>query len=889
MMITPKRIVGVKFGLLSPGNIRKISEAKIITADTYDEDGYPIEGGLMDLKLGVVDPGLKCKTCGGMVGDCSGHFGRIELARPVVHVGYAKHINKILRAICGKCGRLVLHEEKIEAYMEDIKKAKKIGKNESKIIEKLFKSAKATKVCPYCDKKHQNIKFDKPTAFIENKNRLSPTDVRERLERITDEDAEVMGFDLEVARPEWMILTVLPVPPVTVRPSITLESGERSEDDLTHKLVDILRINQRLMENVEAGAPQLIIEDLWELLQYHITTYFNNEVAGVPPARHRSGRPLKTLTQRLKGKEGRFRSNLSGKRVNFSARTVVTPDPNISINEVGVPKAIAKELTIPVMITPENIDYLTEIVKRGPENYPGANYIERVDGGRVRLGKVKDIEEVLEKIEVGGKVHRHLSDGDVVMFNRQPSLHRMSIMAHEVRVMPYKTFRLNLCVCPPYNADFDGDEMNLHAIQGEEARAEARVLMRVQEQILSPRFGGPIIGGIHDHISGAYLLTRKGTKFTPEEAEQMLYVAGINEELPEPMKDNKEVYYTGKQLFTLLLPKDLNLSYKAKICKKCDECAEGDCKEDAFVIIKDGQLVSGVMDEKSFGAFAGELLDRIVKDYGTDAARKFLDRITKLSINAITKIGFSTGIDDEDLPKEARERIEEILNKAEKEVQKLIKAHDDDILEQLPGRTLEETLEMRIMQTLSEARDLTGNIANEYLAEESEERGKENSARIMAVSGARGSLLNLTQMTACVGQQAVRGERIVRGYRGRTLPHFKRGDRGARAKGFVKSSYKKGLDSLEYFFHSMGGREGLVDTAVRTSQSGYMQRRLINALQDLKVEYDSTVRDTRGVVVEFKHGEDGADPSKTDWGQVVNVKKVISSIIGPGRGEKRGR
>lgn len=887
MRIIPKKIEGVKFGLLSPEVIRKISEAKIVTADTYDEDGYPIEGGLMDPRLGVVDPGLKCKTCGGRVGDCPGHFGRIELARPVIHVGYAKLINKILRAICRKCGRLLLPDKRIDEYRKEIRKAAKVGKSGDNIVENLFKEARAVKVCPHCEEEQQEIRFEKPTSFIENKNRLSPTDVRERLEKIKDEDAEVMGFDLSVARPEWMVLTVLPVPPVTVRPSITLESGERSEDDLTHKLVDILRINQRLVENVEAGAPQLIIEDLWELLQYHITTYFNNEVAGVPPARHRSGRPLKTLAQRLKGKEGRFRSNLSGKRVNFSARTVISPDPNIGINEVGVPEVIAKELTVPVRVTPGNIEHLKEIVRRGPDNYPGANYIERVDGGRVRLGKVKNIEEVLEKVEVGGRVHRHLRDGDIVMFNRQPSLHRMSIMAHEVRVMPYKTFRLNLCVCPPYNADFDGDEMNLHAIQGEEARAEARVLMRVQEQILSPRFGGPIIGGIHDHISGAYLLTRKETRFTPEEAYQILYGSGITEELPEPKEENGQKYYTGKQLFSLLLPKDLNLTYKAKICKKCEVCTEEKCEDDAFVVIKNGELITGVMDEKSFGAFAGELLDRIVKDYGTDEAQKFLDWVTKLAINTISKFGFSTGVDDEDLPREAIERIEEILNKAEKDVEKLIQTYEDGILEPLPGRTLEETLEMRIMQTLSEARDKTGSIANEYLEKISEEKGRENGARIMAVSGARGSLLNLTQMAACVGQQAVRGERIARGYTKRTLPHFKWGDRGARAKGFVKSSYKKGLDPLEYFFHSMGGREGLVDTAVRTSQSGYMQRRLINALQDLKVEYDGTVRDTKGVIIEFKHGEDGADPSKTDWGEAVNVKKIVSSIAGS-HGEKGG-
>ena len=881
MKITPKAIIGVKFGLLSPNTIRKISEVKIITADTYDEDGYPIEGGLMDPRLGVVDPGLKCKTCGGRVGDCSGHFGRIELARPAMHVGYSKQVNKIIRSICGKCGRLVLSEKKIDGFRSDIALAKSVGKKETPTIEKLFKSARTAKNCAHCSEPHLPIKFDKPTSFIEDKNRLSATDVRERLEGISEDDCEVMGFDTEVSRPEWMILTVLPVPPVTVRPSITLESGERSEDDLTHKLVDILRINQRLMENVEAGAPQLIIEDLWELLQYHITTYFNNEVAGVPPARHRSGRPLKTLTQRLKGKDGRFRSNLSGKRVNFSARTVVSPDPNISINEVGIPKIIAKELTVPVKITDKNIEHLKEIVMRGPKNYPGANYIERNDGGRVRLGNIKNLNEALEKVEVGGRVHRHLVEGDVVMFNRQPSLHRMSIMAHEVRIMPYKTFRLNLCVCPPYNADFDGDEMNLHAIQGEEARAEARVLMRVQEQILSPRFGGPIIGGIHDHISGAYLLTRKETRFTPIEAEQIIYECNINEDLPSPIKENKEVYYTGKQLFSMLFPDDLNLSYKAKICKGCAICTEEKCEYDAFVLVKGGQLICGVMDEKSFGAFEGKILDKIVKVYGTNMARKFLDSSTQLVTKAITKIGFSTGIDDEDLPKEANERIEEILSKAEEDVQRQIKAHDDGILDVLPGHTLKETLELGVMATLSEARNKTGNIANQYLEDESIERGKENSARIMAISGARGSLLNLTQMTASVGQQAVRGQRIVRGYADRTLPHFKRGDRGAESKGFVKSSYKKGLGPLEYFFHSMGGREGLVDTAVRTSQSGYMQRRLINALQDLKVEYDGTVRDTRGVVIEFKYGEDGADPTKTDFGEAVNVKNIISSIVGP--------
>jgi DNA-directed RNA polymerase subunit A' len=448
----------------------------------------------------------------------------------------------------------------------------------------------------------------------------------------------------------------------------------------------------------------------------------------------------------------------------------------------------------------------------------------------------------------------------------------MSIMAHEVKVLPYKTFRLNLCVCPPYNADFDGDEMNLHVIQGEEAVAEAKVLMRVQEQILSPRFGGPIIGGIHDHITGAYLLTKKDSTFSKKELSTLLYLVGYKGKIPAPKVVDGKEFYDGKSIFSLFLPEDINLSYKAKVCKKCDDCEEEKCPDDSFVVIKNGKLLSGVVDERTFGAFAGELLDRIVKDYGADEARKFLNTVTRLSLFSIMKFGFSTGIDDEDLPTEAGERIEEILDNSENKVSELIDAYKSGVLEHLPGRSLEETLEMRIMQTLSEARDKTGSVAGEYL-------GMKNSAVQMAKTGARGSMLNLTQMAACVGQQAVRGERITRGYVNRTLPHFKAGDIGPKAKGFVRSSYKRGQDPLEYFFHAMGGREGLVDTAVRTSQSGYMQRRLINALQDLKVEYDSTVRGADGRIVEITYGGDGADPSRTDWGNIVNVKKILDRVV----------
>ncbi|MCQ6253752.1 DNA-directed RNA polymerase subunit A' [Methanocaldococcus sp.] len=877
----PKELGEIMFGLLSPDYIRQMSVAKIITPDTYDEDGYPIEGGLMDPRLGVIDPGLVCKTCGGRIGECPGHFGHIELAKPVIHIGFAKTIYNILKAVCPHCGKVVIPENKRKEILEKMEKLKRDGGNKWEVCDEVYKEASKVTICPYCGEVKYDIKYEKPTTYykIEDKEEkvLTPSDVREILEKIPDEDCILLGLNPETTRPEWMVLTVLPVPPVTVRPSITLETGERSEDDLTHKLVDIIRINNRLEENIEGGAPNLIIEDLWNLLQYHVNTYFDNEAPGIPPAKHRSGRPLKTLAQRLKGKEGRFRYNLAGKRVNFSARTVISPDPCLSINEVGVPEVIAKELTVPEKVTKFNIERIKKLLKNGSNKHPGVNYVIRKmigKDGKEHEYRVKITENNkdfwVENIREGDVVERHLMDGDIVLYNRQPSLHRMSIMGHKVRVLPYRTFRHNLCVCPPYNADFDGDEMNLHVPQSEESRAEAESLMLVEKHILSPRFGGPIIGAIHDFISGAYILT--SNYFTKDEATLILRSGGIKEELWEPDKiENGVPLYSGKKIFSKALPKGLNLRYKAKICRKCDVCKKENCEYDAYVVIKDGELVKGVIDKNGYGAEAGLILHTIVKEFGPEVGRKFLDSTTKMAIRAIMLRGFTTGIDDEDLPEEALKEIEKVLDEAEKKVKEIIEKYERGELELLPGLDLEESREAYINNVLREARDKAGQIAEKYL-------GMDNHAVIMAVTGARGNILNITQMAACLGQQSVRGRRIFRGYRGRVLPHFEKGSLDARSHGFVRSSYKKGLSPTEFFFHAMGGREGLVDQAVRTAQSGYMQRRLINALQDLKTEFDGVVRDSRGIIIQFKYGEDGVDPMLADRGKSVNIDRIIDKI-----------
>nr|MDO8108876.1 DNA-directed RNA polymerase subunit A' [Candidatus Sigynarchaeota archaeon] len=884
-----KVISRIDFTLLSPEDIRKLSAARIITADTYDEDGLAIPSGLMDPRLGTIEPGRRCATCGNRLGECAGHFGHIELARPVVHVGYAKKILKWLRCICRECSRVALTKEQQEYYSKRIKDHMDIFQVlDEEELKEIYKVCRKAKYCPHCQTERYKIKIEKPTSFLEETPEegtkpVNPKEIRRRFERIAKDDLWFLGINPDVTRPEWTILTVLPIPPVCVRPSITLESGIRSEDDLTHKLVDVIRINQRLRENIDAGSPQLIVEDLWELLQYHVTTYFNNEVSGIPPARHRSGRSLRTLTQRLKGKEGRFRSNLSGKRVDFSARTVISPNPYLSINQVGVPREIAKELTVPIKVTEWNIEEMKQLVLNGPDNHPGANYIIRPDGRRIDLRFVQHREMLMETLKPGFQIERHLKDGDYVLFNRQPSLHRMSIMAHEVKVMDDKTFRLSLCVCPPYNADFDGDEMNLHVPQSEEARAEAKILMRVQEHILSPRFGGPVIGGIQDFISAAYILTRKESFFTKGETQLLLFAGNIKNKMPKPHHDDPETgepMYSGKSIFSQLLPETLNMETTSKFCKggacankKAGKCLKENCDNDAYVKIVNGNMISGVIDKKTFGAMQPQsILHRITKDYSNEAGRIFLDSAVQMLLVLIIKMGFTMGIDDFSVNKEMQGKILDKLHIAEKEADKFIEAFlkkDEKTLPQQQGHTYEETLENRVQDVLQEAREKAGDMAMDFL-------GNDKHAVIMTRTGARGNTVNLSQMAAVVGQQSVRNQRINRGYRNRTLPHFHEYDLGAEARGFVESSYIKGLTPTEFFFHAMGGREGLVDTAVRTSTSGYMQRRLINALQDVKCEHDFTVRNAAGHIIQFVYGDDLIDPSKSDHGAAIDVDALLA-------------
>lgn len=856
-----KYVEAIEFGVISPKMIESMAKAKVVTPELYDKEGYPVDGGLMDVRLGVIDPGLKCKTDGQKLKDSLGHFGYMELARPVIHIAFIDVIYDLLRSTCRTCGRILIPKEKIDEYsdmLDRIGLEQGLSERRDK-IKLIIASLRTITKCPYCKAKQHKISIEKPTTFFEEEKRISPIEVRSRLERIPDDDLKVFGINPETARPEWMVLTVMPIPPVTMRPSITLESGERSEDDLTHKLGDIVRINQRLFENINAGAPEIIIEDLWDLLQYHITTFFDNEVAQLPPARHRSGQPLKTLASRIKSKEGRIRHNLAGKRTNFSARTVISPDPKIDINEVGVPQSIAMKLTVPERVTKWNIDYLKTFIEKGSDNYPGSNYIIRPDGKRKRITN-ETKEALLEEIQPGFIVERHLMDGDIALFNRQPSLHRMSMMCHRVRVLPGLTLRLNPAVCAPYNADFDGDEMNLHIPQTEESRAEAEILMEVQTQLISPRYGLSIIACVQDSISGNYLLTREGFKVNRDDAIDLLASVGVEDFSKLPKKQ----VVTGKEIFSSILPDDFNFVGKSRMFNKDPS------NPDAIVKIENGKLISGVMDSANLGEGSGLMLRNLHKQYGQNNIIEILRKINGLGAEALLRYGFTSKLSDMDLVGEAENLVKKTLDDAEEDVKKLIDDFHSGKLEQLPGRTIDETLELRILERLNRARNETGKIVEKTASQTS-------NTMTMVRSGARGNTINLAQMAACVGQQALRGGRISKGYKGRSLSCFKRNDLGSAPRGFIRNGFKSGLKPHEMFFMAMTGRDSLMDTALRTPKSGYLYRRLANAMQDLKVEYDFTVRDASKKIIQFNYGEDGLDVSKTEGGK-INVKNIIDSV-----------
>jgi len=679
-----------------------------------------------------------------------------------------------------------------------------------------------------------------------DKRPITPQMALNVFKNISQEEIKTMGLSNDYARPEWMIITVLPVPPPPVRPSVVVDQSNqnlRGEDDLTYKLGDIIRANSNVRRCEQEGSPQHVVSEFEGLLQYHVATYMDNNIAGQPQALQKSGRPVKSIRARLKGKEGRLRGNLMGKRVDFSARTVITGDPNLSLDEVGVPRSIARTLTYPETVTPYNIHKLSQLVKNGPNEHPGAKYVIRDTGERIDLRHHKRASEIT--LQYGWKVERHIVDGDYIVFNRQPSLHKESMMGHRVRVMPYSTFRLNLSVTSPYNADFDGDEMNLHVPQSEETRAEIMNLCMVPLNIVSPQRNGPLMGIVQDTLCGIYKMCRRDVFLTKEQVMNiLLWVPDWDGSIPAPAIVKPRALWTGKQIASLALPAGLNLLRPGD---------EGMCPiNDDGLFVSNGELVFGLFAKKFVGASSGGVIHIIYNEKGWAAAVNFFNTCQRIVNYWLLHNGFSIGIGDTIPDAHTIEQITSAVDEQRREVELVTRDAQNNELEALPGMNIRETFESKVSKALNSARDMAGSRTEKSLKDL-------NNAIQMARSGSKGSTINISQMTAVVGQQSVEGKRIPFGFKYRTLPHFTKDDYSAESRGFVENSYLRGLTPSEFFFHAMAGREGLIDTAVKTAETGYIQRRLVKALEDVMAKYDTTVRNSLGDIVEFIYGEDGLD------------------------------
>jgi len=847
-------VKGVKFEILNPEILKKLAVIEVTKEQAYDMDGYPIAGGIMDERLGVVDPGLRCKTCGLPPSQCPGHFGYIKLAKPVINVIFADYIYKILQSVCLKCYRVKIDEKTLAKYRELQLKLALNPIKKLALTNLIFKKAAKTETCPHCGEKSEKVIFDKPYYYyLENEDGersfLDPEQIYNILSSIKDEDAIVLGMPPET-RPEWMIFKIFPVPPVPMRPSIVLESGGRSEDTLTHKLADIIRTNKDLKDKLQKGVPMAAVFSTWMGLQYNIATFINNKLPGVPPSKHRGTNiEIKAIIQRISGKEGLLRKNLIGKRVNFVGRTVISPDIFLEIDEVGVPLEMAKKLTIPHPVIEQNIEDCKKLIENYP-NYPCALYVVDKNGTRFKV-REENKEKLIEDLKPGYKLERQLMDGDWVIFQRYPTLHRIGLMGYRVKIFKEKTLRMNTTNCVAHGADFDGDEMQIHVPQLLEAHTELRELLRVSKQIISFRYGRPIIALENDFVTGLFLLTDDKTKLTKDEATALLAEVGIYE-LPEPdIKEKGKNYWSGKLIFSQILPKDFDFEFIVEKNKP---------DSPKNVIIKNGLLIKGQIYDKLIKVGAAPLISKILYFYGEQEAKKFIERSIKLAIKYLRIKGYSFSLFDLELPEKVKKKIDQIVDQGIKEVYKVLKDIETGKLKPPLGVPLDDFKEMKIQEILSE---IKSKVANEV----SKTINKEGDIFIMINSGAKGSIENVVQMTGIIGQMFLRAERYKRGYHGRVISHVKKGENPI-VEGFAIHNYMDGFSPIEMVPGCATARDSLTDKSLKTQESGYIYRKTFYSIYDLKIGPDLRVVDENDRIYQFVYGEDGLWPGYLDCGKI---------------------
>lgn len=917
----------ITFGIYSAEEIKSLSACKI---DNPKKTGY---NTVYDPRLGATDSSQTCETCNQNAILCPGHFGHIELVEPIVHPVYYKRVANFLSCFCMKCFRLIITQEQI--YMNNLHKYK--GETRfNKILEKI----KKTDICcqptgkktadgleVVCEKDHPIIKFNTGDSsytmiYEEQKKKISvPLSVSEIFHifnNVCDEDIKLLGFNPELSHPKHFIIRVLPVCPPCVRPYVKAD-GKTCDDDLTIQYCEIIKANNNLNKEISETERQKNIASL----RFRIQTTFNNSQG---KAKHTTnGRPIKGIKERLTGKNGQIRLNCQGRRCDQTGRTVIGPDPTLRLGELAFPEDMAKILTVPVKVVEFNKNALQDMVNKGlvrtivkPDETTVVDLKRFRRGTRLFVGdiiirgkdeilvedvntiilkgdQIKRNSEIITKIkpsnreyklDIGWTVNRPLQDGDYVLLNRQPTLHSASMLAMCVIIRPHKTLRMNLAITKGFNADFDGDEMNIHVPASPEAQAELKMLSAAQFNIISPQSSKPIMAIVQDSLLGAYKMTQstkqmskgnyfniavklpcapwskyKGYMTAPEILDQIQHIRRVLKS-----KGKKIQCYNGKGLVSLFLPRDFNYE------KKNDKS-----EKEPVVRIQQGVLYEGVFDKSIIGSSHNAIHHILHKEYGESVAAYFLDCIQFATNNYLLVEGFTVGLGDCLISKESseegvskRQEINDVIEKCYVEA------------EGIKETTIHPGIrEIRINAALSKAKDVGLRIAKDALA-------KDNNFLSTVHSGSKGDFFNIAQITGLLGQQNLKGRRVPLSLNNgkRSLPHYPFGQLEPKmeyeSRGFIDNGFLAGLNPKQFYFHAMSGREGICDTAMGTATSGYMQRRIIKLTEDIKIEYDGTVRDITGKIYQMVYGNNGINPTCTTKvngsQQFCNVGRIVDKL-----------
>ena len=845
-------VVQVDFSLLGREEIRNYSTVDVTTSSLYTK-GLPVPHGLNDLRLGTCDRKLNCATCGNNIMACPGHCGNLDLPAFIFHGAYIEHTLKLLRCVCLECG--CVRSRDVCTSL----KGKSRFLHISSILRKLRHCDNCNAELPKLIKNGSVIKFCFESSDTEMQI-LNPGKVYRVFRAISDEDYDWLGFNHKLSRPENLVIDRILVPPPIIRPSVVNESRMRGQDDMTHSLCDLNKNSRALSKMITgdtvcyaaddlARFPKFTeinssrAADLFERLQINHCTLYNNTPRGPKQAVQRSGTPLKTLKERLVGKEGRLRGTMLGKRVDHSARSVISPNPLLDIDEVGVPVNLCTTLTVPVNVNIHNIKDLTERVRRGANVVGGAACVITKKGNVIDLEHCTMRHKVQLRVD-GDIVERYLIDGDWVLFNRQPSLHKGSLMAHRVKLMPEgKTFRMNVTVTGPYNADFDGDEMNMHVPQSQITMAEYRDVMSVQTQMISSQNSKPTFGLVQDALVGAYMLTADDTRLSRPEFCQCLCRAAYADsgmEIPPCAghADGRQ-FWTGKQLISCLLPKGLYMRSKN-------------------VHIDDGQLIQGRLGKAEIGKASNSIPHIIALDFGSRRAIEFLSDAQKVCEEfACHFFGITCGIKDCFVTDVTENQLLSEFRTANEKIQNIYRSIREDSAVVTKGMR-----ESAVMNLLSNLLSDCGGLVRESCA-------PDNDMMRMIDAGSKGNSINSTQVMAAVAQCCVDSKRIHPQVEGRNLPCEPHKSTNPLHYGFVINPYSRGLTSTEFVYHAMGGREGLVDTAVKTSVTGYLQRRLTKTMEGVRVEHAPNsqyciLSNGSDMIIDFCYGGDGNDSQRLE-------------------------